>query len=101
MLRFRIAGKDNPRACSGSATGWRTLESWVEPLRVPALEDFALRTEDRLLIVVRERVSSARIERGSDRFGPIRGATQQELTILSMEARSGGLSSGNELVYLA
>jgi asparagine synthase (glutamine-hydrolysing) len=87
MLRFRISGNDKPRAFSSSATGWRRLESWVEPLRVPALEDFAVRAEDCLLIVVRERVSGIRIEDGRDYSRPIKDATQQQLSAALDEMR--------------
>jgi asparagine synthase (glutamine-hydrolysing) len=40
--------------------GWRSGRSYVKPFRNAALEDFALATDDRLLIVVRERLAGLR-----------------------------------------
>jgi asparagine synthase (glutamine-hydrolysing) len=62
----------------GAHDGWKSSRSYVKPFRNAAVEDFALATNDRLLIVVRERLAGVRC-RGYPQSG-------ESIEVLSAEA---------------
>ncbi|MGN6217754.1 MAG: asparagine synthase-related protein [Solirubrobacterales bacterium] len=55
MLAFRLDARDATSPWRPTPTGWIAGRNSVEPFRHPALEDFALLSDGRLLVVVRER----------------------------------------------
>jgi asparagine synthase (glutamine-hydrolysing) len=55
MLRLYVTRSDLAREWHPSAGGWVGGESFIRPYRHPALEDFSIATEGKLLVVVRER----------------------------------------------